>query len=258
MSKLLTMTMALVFLKHTSCDTPAACMDRIVGGTKINITEVPSMVAIHIDKKFACGGSIIDKCWILTAAHCALAASSKRYSIRSGSSFRETGGVIHKVLKLIVHPKYDDETLQNDIMLVNVDPCFETNAETQLATLPKDESSANENCGLVTGWGVLEEDSKDPSPELRAVMLPHQSYEFCKQAYEDILDITQNMTCYGYKKGGEDACQGDSGGPIFNMDNILVATNSAGYGCARPNYPGIYTKVVRYLGWIKESMKNNS
>ena len=49
--------------------------------------------------------------------------------------------------------------------------------------------------------------------------------------------------------------QGDSGGPFALLDGqryFLEGITSFGNGCARPNTPGVYTRVSAYLEWISE------
>ena len=48
-------------------------------------------------------------------------------------------------------------------------------------------------------------------------------------------------------------CQGDSGGPLVvpqspeDMTAIVYGIVSFGNGCARPNAPGVYTRVAKFV-----------
>lgn len=71
-----------------------------------------------------------------------------------------------------------------------------------------------------------------------------------------IEDRKGHELCAGYKGGGRDACQGDSGGPLVcksvtNPDEwYLAGIVSHGEGCARPDEPGVYTRVALFNDWI--------
>ena len=51
--------------------------------------------------------------------------------------------------------------------------------------------------------------------------------------------------------------QGDTGGPLQCEDQYgrfhLVGITSFGYGCGRPNTPGVYTKVSEYYDFISSA-----
>ena len=72
--------------------------------------------------------------------------------------------------------------------------------------------------------------------------------------------ITSNMVCAGFTEGGKDSCQGDSGGPLVvprsssDATAIIYGIVSFGGECARPNEPGVYARVAKYLGWIQSYM----
>ncbi|HLL26043.1 MAG TPA: serine protease [Xanthobacteraceae bacterium] len=52
-----------------------------------------------------------------------------------------------------------------------------------------------------------------------------------------------------------DSCQGDSGGPLFmkapDGKPVLVGIVSFGAGCGSATEPGIYTRVSKYVDWVK-------
>ena len=52
-------------------------------------------------------------------------------------------------------------------------------------------------------------------------------------------------------------CTGDEGGPyICNITNkaVLVGVISWSFGCADPNFPGVYARVTHVLDWINDNM----
>jgi len=72
---------------------------------------------------------------------------------------------------------------------------------------------------------------------------------------------------YDYYLGGTDSCRGDSGGGLYYWKNdkpTLLGVVSRGWGsdnkngCAELNYPGIYTRVQKYLDWIHENSKEGN
>ena len=70
--------------------------------------------------------------------------------------------------------------------------------------------------------------------------------------------ISTGMFCAGDLQGETDACQGDSGGPAVGLIQgraTLLGITSWGYGCGRPNKPGVYTKVREYFKWIKDTTR---
>ena len=70
--------------------------------------------------------------------------------------------------------------------------------------------------------------------------------------------LGSGMYCAGYLDGGIDTCQGDSGGAMVcevRGRQAVMGLTSWGYGCGRPNRPGVYTRVSDYLDWINDHMK---
>lgn len=220
---------------------------RIVGGTKALINEFPHQVSIQLNGFHICGGSIISKKWILTAAHCVQDHRIKCFKIRSGSTFTTNGGTIHMISKIISHELYNETKIINDIALIRVKSSFRfTNKRRKIKLIDSGKKLKSGIMACIIGWGVKNEGGS-VSLELQKVNIPIISFFECR-IYLSYLE--RGQICAGYRQGGHDACQGDSGGPLI-VDNSLVGIVSWGEGCARPGKPGVYTEISYHREWIR-------
>ena len=174
-------------------------------------------------------------------------ADVMRTTVRYGSSLRNTGGLVVGVSSYVEHPNYNDNTLDNDVsmLVLSADIVFSNAARSIDIT---DVEPADGTPTTVTGWGTTSEGGS-LADHLLAVSVPIVNRAACNQAYGG--SITANMICAGVPEGGLDACQGDSGGPLIDpATGRLVGVVSWGFGCARPNFPGIYANVDYVRDWI--------
>lgn len=82
----------------------------------------------------------------------------------------------------------------------------------------------------------------------------------CKKRYGE--RYTSRMLCAGSLSDRRrvDSCQGDSGGPLVCQGEggrwVLTGIISWGHGCGDPSFPGVYTRVSRFLRWIDQVTNN--
>jgi len=98
--------------------------------------------------------------------------------------------------------------------------------------------------------------------KLQYVSLTLMTNEKCREFWTPLEEITENMTCAGFEKSG---CQGDSGGPLViprSSMPIPIAHTAVIYGvvshgqkCGNSQYPGVYTRVSKFLPWIQSFLE---
>ncbi|KAJ9575982.1 hypothetical protein L9F63_007082 [Diploptera punctata] len=227
---------------------------RIIGGYPTEMTKHPFQVSLEKHGTHACGGSIISRDWVVTAGHCVakrFSPPTKKFRVRVGSSYREQGGSVHQVSKIILHPEIRRQYfMHNDIALIKVrTPFIYNDAVKPISIATKSPSSGA--AAVVTGWGVtreVNENQHDDLPsQLREVQL------FINTGLGCILTsryLDKNMLCVTAAKSYTGACYGDSGGPLVSNGKLVGIVSGGIYQCAL-GYPDIYTNVANFREWIK-------
>ncbi|CAH1255087.1 PRSS2 [Branchiostoma lanceolatum] len=230
-----------VFLVLVSYAAAQGYGDRIVGGEQASAGEFPYQASLQQHGNHFCGGTLLNSQWVLSAAHCQVSANSLTVVLGEHDLSRNEGHEqTVQAQQVIVHPNYNDNTLNNDIMLIKLQHPVTINNWVSPASVPSSMVSPGTML-TVTGWGNTLSSGSNYPDRLQKVDVPKIARADCNAANAYDGEITNKMFCAGYMDGGKDSCQGDSGGPVVRSGTVYGVV-SWGYGCAERNYPGVYTQ----------------
>ncbi|NWH58097.1 UROK protein, partial [Geococcyx californianus] len=245
---------------------------KVVGGSQAEVESQPWIAGIFQTIRgmdtFLCGGSLIDPCWVLTAAHCFSSPSKEplnkaRFKVFLGKSIlnvTDDNEQVFMVDDIISHPDFTDSTggNENDIALVRIrtasGQCAAESKYVRTVCLPERNLYLRDNTWCeIAGYGKQDFFDIYYAQRLMSATVNLISQTKCKYEYYDNNQVTDNMVCAGDPTWMTDACKGDSGGPMVCEHNgrmVLYGIVSWGDGCAKKNKPGVYTRVTQYLNWI--------
>lgn len=234
--------------------------ERIINGKEIDISSAPHIVSLRY-KSFAkpkdpfkhhCGGAILSKDTIITAADCVEGNEAKNFVIVTESINTAGGdGIFVPVKRIIIHPEYNYYSIKYNVALLKLSSTLNIN-EFSSRPIPLAEATPLNGKAILTGFGKESEDSEEQSDILKQVQVSVIDQYICRQLYLPDI-ISSDMFCAGNLEGNADGCQGDAGSPLV-LDGHLIGILSFGRGCGRQGYPSVYTSVAHVYNWIQKEL----
>lgn len=243
----------------------------------------PWMVQLRTEMGGICGGSLIDKQWILTAAHCLTDNTVTKVRFKS-TLYDKANAEYHEVSKanMFIHREYNrsrEPTHVYDIALIKLSSkvllseelhtvCLWNNTYKDLG-IPLESLYESDKFGVVTGWGPRP--GQDGHSEfLKQLQIKIQKKETCSNVVDEKHTDFRHMFCAGSQSPDSetgyfiDSCKGDSGGPFVvenpKKENFYIQTGIVSFGdnCGDEGKYGFYTKLNQeMLKWISKTMQDS-
>uniref|UniRef100_A0A182PJ54 Peptidase S1 domain-containing protein n=1 Tax=Anopheles epiroticus TaxID=199890 RepID=A0A182PJ54_9DIPT len=193
----------------------------IIEGTEADLHEFPYQVSLQWNfnngsrPRHICGGSIINREWILTAAHCLEEFSGNGwFEVVAGVNNiadEESGAQRRNVTRYEKHESYDTNAIRYDIGVLLLSDPLDLNQNIKTMRLAKKDTLIREKIAKFAGWGSISKTMQDIYPDkLMKVNLILRTQEDCQQMGKH---VDESQICAGGYKNVT-GCTADSGGPL--------------------------------------------
>ncbi|XP_069546698.1 elastase-1-like isoform X2 [Brachyistius frenatus] len=226
--------------------------ERVVGGEVARANSWPWQISLQYKSGSSfyhtCGGTLIRRGWVMTAAHCV--DSSRTWRVVLGDhniNSHEGKEQYMSVSRVHIHPRWNSNSVAGgyDIALLHLSSDASLNSNVQLGALPPSGQVLphNNHC-YITGWGRTQTGGQ-LSAQLKQASMPVVDHKTC--------------TSYGWWGSTVKDTMGDSGGPLncsvggkWVVHGVTSFVSSS--GCNTYRKPTVFTRVSAYISWMNGIM----
>uniref|UniRef100_A0A182MQY0 Peptidase S1 domain-containing protein n=1 Tax=Anopheles culicifacies TaxID=139723 RepID=A0A182MQY0_9DIPT len=237
----------------------------IIEGTEANPHEFPYQVSLQWNfnngsrPMHFCSGSILNREWILTAAHCNdTIASVGWYEVVAGVNNivdEEPGAQRRNITRFIQHPSYMMSTIKNDIAVLRLSEPLDLNANIKTMSLAPASTLILQTEAKFAGWGSISKTMVNVFPdELMKVTLPLRTLEECS----GMGNVDKSQICAGGYRNVT-GCTADSGGPLtinIKGEQVQIGVASFGEKPCMAREPIVFSSVLYFYEWIQTAIKD--
>uniref|UniRef100_A0A182VW31 Peptidase S1 domain-containing protein n=1 Tax=Anopheles minimus TaxID=112268 RepID=A0A182VW31_9DIPT len=237
----------------------------IIEGTEANLHEFPYQISLQWNfnngsrPMHFCSGSILNRDWILTAAHCNdTLTGGGWYEVVAGVNNiaqEEPGAQRRNVSRFIQHPLYSSGTMKNDIAVLRLSAPLDLNRNIKTMKLAPGSTLILQKQAKFAGWGSISKTMVNIFPdELMKVTLPLRTLEECT----GMGNVDKSQICAGGYRNVT-GCTADSGGPLtvnIEGEQVQIGVLSFGEKPCQAREPIVFASVLHFYEWIQTAIKD--
>jgi hypothetical protein len=225
-----------VLLSLLLLSTPAAAgtiSQPILGGTPATLGQFPNVVLIDLGGGL-CTGTLIEKEWVLTAAHCVMGIPASEIRVIFGTvNVNQSPGVAIGAAMAIAKPQFTGSLGKNDIGLIKLNKPVN-----DVKPVPVNLVAAKAPVGIAVTMVGFGQTSTTGGGTVGVEYVVEQTSISCS----GFAGSDADLLCFN-QISGTGKCRGDSGGPSFAMiDGRLTQVGITSFGDANCTQFGADTR----------------